>query len=666
MHAEDQPRRDRHSLLDGWTHTGAMLAGSALRRWLSAPRGRDEVERRQANLLQGILLVLIGLIAVLAVGTLVVQGAAGLPRALLGLGLLEPLFIIPLLLLRSGYFLLAATTTVAVFEFIVVATVVAVGPTTPGTGAAIAVPMTIAALVLRRPGLVVVTVVSIAAVLVAPFLPGHEGSATSASINLSVTLLLLGVVLDRFGVSVRDALAGELRHHREAEQARLELVAQAAELRAANERLTREMTERAAAEEARKAIEAKVLEVQKLESLGVLAGGIAHDFNNLLVAIMGNAGLALLDLPEGHPARASIIDVEVASRRAGELARQMLAYSGRSRFQIEPVELPELVRELLTLLQVSIGKGVILKLHLPEEPVVVDADAAQIRQVVMNLVINAADAIGTRSGTVTIRVNQLDATAEYLGDVHPGAGLAPGRYAALEVSDTGMGMDRETQGRIFDPFFTTKFTGRGLGLAAVLGIVRSHGGALRVYSEVGRGSTFRVVLPLSATSPRVAGTPARGEWRANATVLVVDDDPMVRSVAKRLLESFGLTVHVADGGAEAIERVAGAPDAIDGVLLDMTMPEMTGPEVYERLRAIRADLPIVLMSGYHEDELAADLAAGISGFIQKPFTPADLAVRMQAALQRDSIEPTPTPTATPGGVDEARSDDEVGSGRDRD
>jgi signal transduction histidine kinase/ActR/RegA family two-component response regulator len=448
-----------------------------------------------------------------------------------------------------------------------------------------------------------------------------------------VSLGLLGLILDRFAVTMRDALSRELDHHRELEAARDELVRQAAVLTATNARLTREMTERAASDEARRAIEAKVLEVQKLESLGVLAGGIAHDFNNLLVAIMGNAGLALLDLPEGSPARASIIDVEIASRRAGELARQMLAYSGRSRFQIEPVEVSELVRELLTLLQVSIGKGVILRLDLPQEPVVVDADAAQLRQVVMNLVINAADAIGQRSGTVTIRLSRLAATAEYLADVHPEAGLEPGHYAALEVSDTGIGMDQATQSRIFDPFFTTKFTGRGLGLAAVLGIVRSHGGALRVYSEIGHGSTFRVVLPLSASSPQPSVAAEGRGWRGSGTILVVDDDPMVRSVARRLLESFGLTVHVAASGPEAIERVRATPAAVDAVLLDMTMPELSGPDVLARLRAIRPDLAVVLMSGYHEDELAAEVGAGISGFIQKPFTPAELANRMRAALE---------------------------------
>jgi signal transduction histidine kinase len=608
-----------------------MRAGAAVRRWLSAVQTSDDVDRRQAVLLQAILLTIVIALFLSALVAVVVPGLGDASAAIRALVLLEPLFLIPMWLLRSGFFPLAATATVGVFEFVILIAVAAVGPSAPATGAAYAIPMTIAALVLRRPGLVVVTAVSILGILGSNLLPGHVPISTSALLNLVVSLGLLGIILDRFGVTMRNSLSREIDHHRELEGTRDELVRQAEELTAANARLIREQTEHAESDQARRAIEAKVLEVQKLESLGVLAGGIAHDFNNLLVAIMGNAGLALLDLPEDSPARASIMDVEIASRRAGELARQMLAYSGRSRFRIEPVELPDLVRELLTLLQVSIGKGVILKLHLPDEPIVVDADAAQLRQVVMNLVINAADAIHDRSGTVTIRVDRILADADYLANAHPEAGLEPGQYATLEVADTGIGMDHETQERIFDPFFTTKFTGRGLGLAAVLGIVRGHAGALRVYSEAGHGSTFRVVLPLSASSP-LPSHDAAESWRSEATVLVVDDDAMVRSVARRLLEAFGLTVHVAEGGPEAIARLVAAPDAIDAVLLDMTMPEMSGADVFVRIREIRPDLPVVLMSGYHEDELSEEVGAGISGFVQKPFTPADLASRMRVAL----------------------------------
>jgi signal transduction histidine kinase/CheY-like chemotaxis protein len=631
-----------------------VQAPAALRRWLSASPDRDDVDGRQTVLLQRILVTIVLALLLSGALTLVVPGLGSPALALRALILLEPLFLIPLWLLRSGYFNLAATATVGVFEFVILIAVAAAGPSAPATGAAFAIPMTIAALVLRRPGLLAVTLITIAGIVGSTWLPDRPPIAAGPLLNLVISLAVLGLILDRLAVSMRDALSREIDHHHELELAQAELVQQAAALKATNEQLTREMQERALAEDARRAIEAKVLEVQKLESLGVLAGGIAHDFNNLLVAIMGNAGLALLDLPEDSPARASIIDVEVASRRAGELARQMLAYSGRSRFVIEPIELSELVRELLTLLQVSIGKRVILRLNLSPSPVVVDADAAQLRQVVMNLVINAADAIGDRSGNVTIRVDQMIADADELTRAHPGAGLGPGSYALLEVVDTGTGMDRVTQDRIFDPFFTTKFTGRGLGLAAVLGIVRGHGGALSVNSELGKGSTFRIVLPLSASSP-AAGRSRDREWRGSGTVLVVDDDPMVRTVARRLLESFGLTVRVAAGGPEAIALVSAAPASVDAVLLDMTMPELSGPEVFSELRTIRADLPVVLMSGYHEDELDPGIGASISGFVQKPFTPADLARCMRVAL-----EGRPSETGTAAGRPEPSNTTPIG------
>jgi signal transduction histidine kinase/CheY-like chemotaxis protein len=600
----------------------------AVRRWLAATRGRDAVERREAVLLQTILLVLIGVVAVLSIVAVALD--TPMREAVLFFVLLEPLFILPLWLLRTGHYPLAATATVAVFEFLVVAAILAPGPPAPGVGAAFTIPMTIAALILRRPGLIVVTAVSMLAVVVSRFLPDHASVTTAGTIGLLLDLGLLAIVLDLFGVTLRDALAGELRHHTELEAARQELTRHADELAIANARLTREKADREAAEEARRAIEAKVLEVQKLESLGVLAGGIAHDFNNLLVAIMGNAGLALLDLPDDSPARSSIADVEVAGRRAGELARQMLAYSGRSRGKFEPVDLGELVNELLALLQVPIGKGVDLRIHLPSSPLVVDGDAAQLRQVVMNLVINAADAV-ERAGTVTIRTQLLHATGEYLADVHPEAGLDPGPFASLEVADTGIGMEPTTRDRIFDPFFTTKDTGRGLGLAAVRGIVNSHGGAIRVYSELGRGTTFRILLPISASIP-IPVPEADADWHGDGRALVVDDDPGVRRVASRMLGSFGLSVRAVVSGQEALDALAEQSDAFDVVLLDLTMPTMDGPETFERIRQLRPSLPVVMMSGYHEDELRPDLDARISGFIQKPFTPGELARRVRTAL----------------------------------
>jgi CheY-like chemotaxis protein len=274
----------------------------------------------------------------------------------------------------------------------------------------------------------------------------------------------------------------------------------------------------------------------------------------------------------------------------------------------------------------------------------VDGDAAQLRQVVMNLVINAADAVN-RSGRVTIRTQLLHATAEYLADVHPEAGLEPGPFASLEVADTGVGMDPATRDRIFDPFFTTKDTGRGLGLAAVRGIVNGHGGAIRVYSELGRGTTFRILLPISASIP-VAAPDVDADWQGEGSILVVDDDPGVRRVAERLLGSFGLDVRAVESGAEALDLLAEQASRFDAVLLDLTMPAMSGPEVFERIQELRPGLPVVMMSGYHEDQLRPDLDERISGFIQKPFPPSELARRIQAALA--SATPSGAPSRTGG------------------
>ena len=304
------------------------------RRWISRVSTADEVELRQAVLLQSILIALIVMIAISGAVAFVVSGFGSPGQLLITFGLVEPLFLIPLWLLRRGHFPLAAMATVAVFEFVVVVAVLAVGPTAPSTGLAFAIPMTIAALILRRPGLVATTGIAIATIVVDQASPGRVPIPSTAILNLIASLLIMGVVLDRFGISLRNALGGEIRHRRELETARDELGRKAALLDESNRELKREIEEREVAEEARRAIEAKVLEVQKLESLGVLAGGIAHDFNNLLVAILGNASLALLDTPNDSPARQSILrhpDRQPARRRAGTADARLLGPRAASR-----------------------------------------------------------------------------------------------------------------------------------------------------------------------------------------------------------------------------------------------------------------------------------------------------------------------------------------------
>jgi len=389
-------------------------------------------------------------------------------------------------------------------------------------------------------------------------------------------------------------------------------------------------------EEERLALESRIQQAQKLESLGVLAGGIAHDFNNLLVGILGNADLALMDLPPESPARQYIQDVEVASRRAAELVRQMLAYSGKGRFVVERLDLGVVVEEMVHLLEASITKKALLRFDLPKQLPAVEADATQLRQVVMNLITNASDAIGERSGVISVRTGVMDCDASYLEGSRVAGECVEGSYVYVEVSDTGVGMDDATLAKIFDPFFTTKFTGRGLGLAAVLGIVRSHDGAIKVYSERGKGASFKVLLPAleldekfaSSTSTSPGPPPQEG-----GTVLLVDDEETVRVVGRSMLERLGFEVVTAEDGRRALEIFGEEPGRFACVLLDLTMPHVDGEECFRELRRMDPDIAVILSSGYTEQELIARFAGkGLAGFVQKPYRLRDLAEALGAAL----------------------------------
>ncbi len=373
---------------------------------------------------------------------------------------------------------------------------------------------------------------------------------------------------------------------------------------------------------ARRRAEEAVLQAQKLESLSVLAGGIAHDFNNLLVSILGNAGLALLELSPESPARESIEDIQAAGQRAAELARQMLAYSGKGHFVVQRIDLSQIVREMTHLLRASIGKSAALRFDSPPSLPAVEADATQLRQVVMNLVLNASDAIGDQEGVIRVSTGVRHATRADLAREFARDDLPGGDYVFLEVADTGVGMDAETRSRIFDPFFTTKFTGRGLGLAAVLGIVRGHRGAIRVDSEPGSGTTFVVLLPAAggALAQQDRETEAERGAKLAGVVLVVDDEPSVLAVTSRALRAFGMKVLSAPDGQEAVRTFQQHAGEIDCVLLDMTMPGMTGEDTIRALRAIRPGASVILMSGYSESEVSNRFAEhALSGFIQKPF-----------------------------------------------
>ncbi len=381
------------------------------------------------------------------------------------------------------------------------------------------------------------------------------------------------------------------------------------------------------AEELRFTLERKMQETQRLESLGVLAGGIAHDFNNLLTGIIGNASLARLELPEDSRTHRLFDQIEKASTRAADLCREMLAYAGKGRFLVEGVNLSAIVTETTHLLQSSIDKNTTLKFHLAADLPSVLADATQIRQVIMNLVLNASEAMAGQAGEVAVVTGHVHADREFLDDAVMAPDLPTGDYAFLEVTDKGCGMSPSTVARVFDPFFTTKFTGRGLGLAAVLGIVRGHHGALKVRSKLGSGTTFQILLPC-VSGAGVAAPPApepSAAWRGEGTILLVDDEEVVRLAGEQTLRSFGFEVVTAENGREALRIFEQNADRIVAVLLDLTMPQMDGEQAFRELRRARPDVKIALMSGYNEQDATQHfIGRGLAAFVQKPFDVASL------------------------------------------
>lgn len=389
------------------------------------------------------------------------------------------------------------------------------------------------------------------------------------------------------------------------------------------------------AAEERVKFERRLQETAKLESLGVLAGGIAHDFNNLLTGILGNASLGRMQLAPDSPLQGALGEIEMAAVRAADLCRQMLAYSGRGQMHPRLVDLSKLVEGTMQLLQFSIGKGVALRQALAPGLPAIMADATQLQQVVMNLAINASEAIGDSGGHIHLTTGIMRADPAYLAGTVSAPDLPPGDYLFIEVKDDGCGMTPENLARIFEPFFTTKFTGRGLGLSAVLGIVSSHRGAIKVFSQAGRGTTFTVLLP--PAGGRVAASDERRtrgeEWRGQGVVLVVDDEEPVRMVAVKMLEEFGFTALTAEDGRVGVERYRANRAGIVAVLLDLTMPRMGGEEVLNELRQIEPELPVVIMSGFDETEAARRFAGKkVSGFLHKPFRVEEVGRLLQAAL----------------------------------
>ena len=391
-----------------------------------------------------------------------------------------------------------------------------------------------------------------------------------------------------------------------------------------------DLREQKRAEEQRLRVQAQMENISRYESLSVLAGGIAHDFNNLLVGMLSSSSLALELLPAGSPARGSVELVEVAAQRAADLTRQLLAYSGKGRFVVEPVDLHALVSDMSDLLAAMITRRISVHLEMGPEDARINADPTQIRQVVMNLCLNAAEAIGDRQGEVWVRTGVRELTEAGLHERVMGSeSVVPGTYAFVEVQDNGSGMPTEVLNRIFDPFYTTKAAGHGLGLAAVLGVVRGHAGFVQVRSEPGEGTRFLLAFPALVGLSRspVVIEEVEPEPVPMGRVLVIDDEEVVRAVTSSVLVREGCEVVTAQDGVEGLEVLEASPDRYTGVVLDLTMPRMSGGEVLRRIRTMDPDMPVLLISGYTEDDAAELLGGGVAptAFLQKPFTARELA-----------------------------------------
>jgi PAS domain S-box-containing protein len=422
----------------------------------------------------------------------------------------------------------------------------------------------------------------------------------------------------------------------------------AAPLRAADGQVTGyigiqlDITNRKEADQKRLASENQLQQAQKLESLGALAGGIAHDFNNLLMAILGNVDLSLRELPPQAPMRAYLSDAEKAARRAAELCKQMLAYSGKGRFVVERVNLTEMINAMARMLEVSISKKIVLRYQLAANLPSVEADVPQMQQIIMNLVGNAAEAIDVGGGFVTISTGVMDCDSDFLNTTWLRQDLPAGTYVYIEVQDTGCGMTAEVQRRLFDPFFSTKFTGRGLGLAAVLGIVRGHKGSIKVESAPNRGSTFRVLLPALPveTVKLLINDPVKKLWHGSGTILLVDDEETVRTLSRQMLERLGFNCLTAANGIEALRIFQAHAGEIAAVLLDLSMPRMDGEQAFYQLQQIKPDVRVILSSGYDLPNIAQRFQGkGIAGFIHKPYELDLLADTLRTVLAANTPAP---------------------------
>lgn len=388
------------------------------------------------------------------------------------------------------------------------------------------------------------------------------------------------------------------------------------------------------AEEERRKLETKLQHTQKLESLGELAGGIAHKFNNLLTGILGNASLATMNLTKDSHANESVKLIENAALQAAELTNQMLAYAGKGKYLVKKHDLSSLVKNTSRLIETAVSKKIKIEYDLASKLSAFEADDSQMQQVIMSLINNSADAIGNKSGTIKVSTGAMEVDGDFLSQTILEEKLPAGAYVYIEVGDTGCGISEEMQLKIFDPFFSTKFVGRGLGLAAVLGIVRSHHGVIKLDSKPDKGTNIKILFPAASGFTGIKhNLPKKKVTTSSDTILIIDDEEIARSVAKRTLEKFGFKVLTAKDGQEGVNVFRKHVKKIDGVLLDMTMPKMSGEEALGEMRRTDPKVRVILSSGYNQRNAIARFAGkGLAGFIQKPYEPRALVEKLNEIL----------------------------------
>jgi PAS domain S-box-containing protein len=397
-----------------------------------------------------------------------------------------------------------------------------------------------------------------------------------------------------------------------------------------------DITDHKRLEDERRKLELQVRQAQKLESLGVLAGGIAHDFNNLLMGILGNTELILDKIPAHSPVKERVRRIAKTAKRAAELTQQITAFAGKGSFVVEPLNLNDIVKEMSYLLETSSSKSATINYQFDDDLPSIEADPTQIRQVILNLITNASESLGDKPGMISITTDRIVCDQGMLSGLQGHDELSEGLYVTLEVSDSGSGIDKANMEKLFDPFFSTKFTGRGLGLASTLGIVRAHKGAIRVSSRPGQGSTFSVMFPasqrpitISTSEPEV-----RDGWQGSGTVLVVDDEEEVREVTQDMLEALGFKVMTAKDGQEGVELFHRHSQELSAVLLDMLMPIMDGATAFPLMLEADCSVPIILMSGYSEQEATGQfIGKDLAGFIKKPYDLRQLTAKMREVLE---------------------------------